>query len=57
MSMPISTGDSGSAQYGVSLPGGNVSGQVTVHHTVAIVLACLLGLWFLGGVVFKGVRQ
>lgn len=53
-----SSGDSGSGEFGVTLPGaGAVQGTVTVHHTVLILLAMLLVLWLLGGVVFRSIRM
>lgn len=60
-SMPQSTGDSGSAEFGVTLPGGGrtagVTGQVTLGHTVLILVVCLVLLWALGGGVFRGIRM
>lgn len=53
-----SSGDSGSGEFGVTLPGiGATSGSVTVHHTVLILLVCLVALWLLGGVAFKSIRM
>ncbi len=58
--MPRTSADSGSGEFGVTLPGGNqvgVSANYTIGHTVLILLLCLLALWFLGGAVFKGIRM
>lgn len=53
-----SSGDSGSGEFGVTLPGaGALQGQITVHHTVLILLFALLALWLLGGVAFRSVRM
>lgn len=53
-----SSGDSGSGEFGITLPGvGATQGSVTVHHTVLILLVCLIALWLLGGLVFKSVRM
>lgn len=60
MGMPRTDGDSGSAEFGVTLPGGNsagLKGEYTVHHTVFILLLILGLLWLLGGVVFRGIRM
>ncbi len=62
MATPIaqSSGDSGSGEFGVTLPGGNqvgVKAQYTVAHTVLILLVALLALWLLGGIVFRKIRM
>ena len=60
-----SSGDTGSGDLGVNLGAhmtGNPirqsdSGNVTVGHTLVIIVGALLLLWLLGGVLFKSIRM
>lgn len=58
MAMPRSDGDTGSGEIGVALPDGSqIQGNVTVTHTVLILVGALIGLWLLGGVAFRSIRM
>ncbi len=56
-----STGDSGSAALGITLPGGgkpaDATAPVTVGHTWVIIVGALALLWILGGTVFRTIRM
>ena len=58
-----SSGDSGSGEYGVNLdahstgnPIRNISGSVTVGHTVVIIIGGLALLWIIG-FLFRNIRM
>jgi len=56
--VPINGGDTGSAQVGITLPGGySATGNATVSHSAFIIIGALVILWLLGAVVFRSVRM
>lgn len=59
--MSMSSGDTGSGQTGVTvsgaIPGAGFGANVTVGHTLLLILGALLLLWLLGAVVFKSIRM
>jgi hypothetical protein len=66
--MSMSSADTGSGQTGVNLsahvtgnpiPGGGAGAgaNVTVGHTVLLILGALALLWLFGGVLFKSIRM
>ena len=58
MRLQQSSGDSGSGEFGVTIPGvGTTEAKVTIHHTVLILVVLLVGLWILGGIFFRSVRM
>ena len=55
-----SSGDSGSAVLGITLPGAkpaDSAAPVTVGHTWVIIVGALALLWLLGGTVFRTIRM
>lgn len=62
--MDISSGDTGSGDYGVNLdahatgnPTRKLSGGITVGHTMLIILVALGLLWLFGGKLLRTVRM
>lgn len=59
--MSMTSGDTGSGQTGVTLtgnvPGAGFGANVTVGHTMLLILGAVLILWLLGAVVFKSIRM
>ena len=59
--MSMTSGDTGSGQTGVTLsgtvPGAGFGANVTVGHTVLLILGAVALLWLLGSVVFKSIRM
>jgi hypothetical protein len=57
----MTSGDTGSGQTGVTLtgavPGAGFGANVTVGHTLLLILGAVLLLWLLGAVVFKSIRM
>jgi len=57
--MPTTSADTGSGHVGVTLPGGQIAGEanVTLTHTVIVIVGALALLWLLGHFVFRGIRM
>lgn len=57
--LSMSSGDTGSGETGVQLNGaaGGLGANVTVGHTLLLVIGALVLLWLLGAVVFKSIRM
>ena len=59
--MSMTSGDTGSGQTGVTLtgalPGAGFGANVTVGHTIVLILGAVFLLWLLGAVIFKSIRM
>jgi hypothetical protein len=57
--LSVSSGDTGSGETGVTLNGAvpGLGANVTVGHTLVLIVGALALLWLLGLVVFKSIRM